>query len=83
MPTFDLDVFFSKFAKDNNHRLLITHSIIPSVIMLLIGFIFNWEVLIISGISYFSHIIIDTIDWGTNLLYFQKKQVGFKLLFSK
>ncbi len=79
----DFDVFFSKFAKDNNHRLLITHSIIPSIIMLLVGLIFNWMILIISAISYSSHIIIDTIDWGTNLLYFQKKQVGFKLLISK
>ena len=79
----DFDIFFSKFAKDNNHRLLITHSIIPSVIMLLIGLIFNWTVLIISAISYFTHIIIDTLDWGTNLLYFQQKQVGFKFLISK
>jgi hypothetical protein len=49
----------------------------------LIGLIFNWRVLIISAISYSGHIIIDTIDWGTNFLYFQKKQIGFKLLISK
>lgn len=79
----DFDIFFSKFAKQNNHRLLITHSIIPSVIMLFIGLIFNWTILIISAISYFTHIIIDTLDWGTNLLYFQQKQVGFKFLISK
>jgi len=79
----DFDIFFSKYSKHNNHRLLITHSIIPSVIMLLIGLIFNWTVLIISAISYFTHIIIDTLDWGTNLLYFQQKQVGFKFLISK
>ncbi|MFW9901509.1 MAG: hypothetical protein ACFFDY_09480 [Candidatus Thorarchaeota archaeon] len=79
----DFDIFFSKYAKNNNHRLLITHSIIPSVIMLLIGLILNWTVLIISAISYFTHIIIDTLDWGTNLLYFQQKQVGFKFLISK
>ncbi|GAH32002.1 unnamed protein product, partial [marine sediment metagenome] len=27
--------------------------------------------------------IIDTIDWGTNFFYFQKKQIGFKFLISK
>ena len=79
----DFDVFFSKFARDNNHRLLITHSIIPGVIMLVIGLILNWIVLIISAISYSIHIMIDTFDWGTNLFYYQKKQIGFKLLISK
>ena len=42
----DFDVFISKFAKDNNHRMLITHSIIPSLIILLLGFIFNWIVIV-------------------------------------
>ena len=79
----DFDVIFSKFAKDNNHRMLMTHSIIPSLIILFLGLIFNWVVLIISGISYSIHIIIDAFDWGTNFFYFQKKQVGFKLLISK
>jgi hypothetical protein len=79
----DFDVFFSKFARDNNHRLLITHSIIPSIIVLLIGLILNWIILIISAISYSIHIIIDTFDWGTNLFYFQKRQIGFKLLISR
>jgi len=79
----DFDVFFSKYAKDHNHRLLITHSIIPSVILVVIGYIIRWPALIISGFSYFIHIIIDTIDWGTNFFFFQKKQVGFKFLISK
>ena len=79
----DFDVFFSKFAKDHNHRLLFTHSIIPSLMILFLGLIFNWMVLIISGISYSIHIVIDTLDWGTNFFYFQKKQVGFKGLISK
>ncbi len=79
----DFDIFFSKFAKDNNHRMLITHSIIPSLIILILGFIFNWIVLILSGISYFIHILIDTLDWGTNIFYFTKKQVGLKFLISK
>lgn len=79
----DFDVFFSKYAKDHNHRLLITHSIIPSIIIIIIGYFMNWSALIIGGFSYSIHIIIDTIDWGTNFFYVQKKQVGLKLLISK
>lgn len=79
----DFDIFFSKYALDNNHRMLITHSIIPGMIITVLGLILNWIVLIIAGISYVIHIIIDTFDWGTNFLYFQKKQIGFKLLITK
>lgn len=79
----DFDIFFSKFAKDHNHRMLITHSIIPSLIILFLGILVNWITLILSGISYLIHIVIDTLDWGTNLFYFQRKQVGFKFLISK
>ena len=63
--------------------MLITHSIIPGAVITIFGFIFNWIPLIISGFSYSIHIILDTFDWGTNFFYFQKKQVGFKLLISK
>ena len=63
--------------------MLITHSIIPGVVIVIIGFIFNWIALIIGGLSYSIHIIIDTFDWGTNFFYVQKKQVGLKLLISK
>ncbi|UCD02021.1 MAG: hypothetical protein JSV23_03080 [Promethearchaeota archaeon] len=79
----DFDVLFSKYAKDHNHRLLISHSIIPSIIIIIIGYILNWIILIIGGFSYAIHIIIDTIDWGTNFFYFQKKPIGIKLLISK
>jgi len=79
----DFDVFFSKYAKDNNHRLLISHSIIPSIIIIIFGYILNWSALVIGGLSYVIHIILDTIDWGTNFFYFQKKQIGLKLLISK
>lgn len=78
----DFDVFFSKFAKDHNHRMLITHSVIPSVIIILIGLMFNWIALIFSGVLYFIHILIDTFDWGTNLFFLSKKPVGIKLLIS-
>ena len=63
--------------------MLITHSIIPGVIIIILGFLFNLTLLIISGFSYVIHIIIDTFDWGTNIFYFQKKLVGLKLLISK
>jgi hypothetical protein len=79
----DFDIFLSKYALENNHRLLITHSIIPGVIIIILGVLFNLFFVIISGLSYVIHIIIDTFDWGTNIFYFQKKQVGFKLLISK
>ena len=79
----DFDVLFTKFAKDNNHRMLITHSIIPGIVIIVLGVTFNWVALIISGISYSIHIIIDTFDWGTNFFYFTKKQVGLKLLISE
>lgn len=79
----DFDIFFSKYAKDHNHRMLITHSLIPSIIIILLGLIFNWLGLIFSGILYFIHILIDTFDWGTNLFYFPKKPVGVKILISE
>ena len=79
----DFDVLFVKFAKDNNHRMLITHSIIPGIVIIVLGVIFSWVALIISGISYSIHIITDTFDWGTNFFYFTKKQVGLKLLISE
>ncbi len=63
--------------------MLITHSIIPSVIIIILGFLFYWPALILSGLNYTIHIIIDTFDWGTNIFYWQKKQVGYKLLISK
>ncbi|MFW9895679.1 MAG: hypothetical protein ACFFD7_07735 [Candidatus Thorarchaeota archaeon] len=79
----DFDIFFSNYALENNHRLLITHSVIPGVIILIIGLVFNLFFVIISGLNYIIHIIIDTFDWGTNIFYFQKKQVGLKFLISK
>lgn len=79
----DLDVFFAKYAIDHNHRMLISHSIIPGFLMLLLGIIINWPVLAFSGAIYSIHVIIDTFDWGTNFFYFQKKQIGLKLLISK
>jgi hypothetical protein len=60
--------------------MLITHSILPSIVVTVLGIIFNWIILVISGLSYSLHVIVDTFDWGTNFFYFQKKQVGLKFL---
>ena len=79
----DLDVLFAKYAINHNHRMLISHSIIPGFLMLLFGLIINWPVLAFSGVAYSIHVIIDTFDWGTNFFYFPKKQIGLKLLISK
>jgi hypothetical protein len=79
----DLDVFFSKYALNHNHRMLISHSIIPGFLMLLFGIVINWPALTFSGGAYSIHVIIDTFDWGTNFFYFQKKQIGLKFLISK
>lgn len=79
----DFDIFFSKYAENNNHRMLISHSVIPSIFILIIGLILSWSALIIGGIVYIIHVIIDTFDWGTNLFYFPKKSFGLKILLSK
>ena len=79
----DLDIFFSKYAKDRNHRNLITHSIIPSIFIIVLGIIFGWTALIISGIAYFIHIFVDLFDWGTNFLYFPRKTYGPRFLIRK
>ena len=63
--------------------MLITHSILPGIIVTVLGVLFNWIVLILSGLSYSLHVIIDTFDCGTNFFYFPKKQVGLKLLITK
>jgi len=79
----DLDIFFLKYTNEENHRMLISHSIFPCIFFFTIGFIFNSIVIIACGVAYLSHILLDTIDWGTNLFYFQKKTIGFMFLISK
>lgn len=63
--------------------MLISHSIIPSLIIVGIGLVFHWIALIISGLGYFIHILFDTIDWGTNFFGIYKKPIGIKLLITK
>jgi hypothetical protein len=79
----DFDVFFTKYAIDRNHRMLISHSIIPGALITIAGILFLWPALLFSGVAYSLHVIIDTFDWGTNFFYFQKRQIGLKLLISR
>jgi hypothetical protein len=79
----DLDVFFAKFAPNHNHRMLISHSIIPALLLILFGIVLNLPFIMFSGVAYSIHVIIDTFDWGTNFFYFNKKILGLKLLISK
>ena len=79
----DIDVFFAKYAFNHNHRMLISHSIIPGFLIIIVGLIIGWPVLLFSGVAYSIHVIIDTFDWGTNLFYFQNKLIGLRLLISK
>ncbi len=77
----DFDIIFKKYAKDHNHRMLITHSIYISLIIIIIGLILNEIWVLMGGIAYFCHILIDLIDWGTNFFY-NKKMFGLRILLS-
>ncbi|TXT65829.1 MAG: conserved membrane protein of unknown function [Promethearchaeota archaeon] len=79
----DFDVIFTKYARDLNHRNLFTHSIIPSIFIIIVGALITWPALTISGVSYFLHIMVDTFDWGTNLFYFGHYNIGLRLLITK
>ncbi|MHA1264334.1 MAG: hypothetical protein ACTSRS_03785 [Candidatus Helarchaeota archaeon] len=61
----DFDFLFSKYAKDNNHRRLITHSLFPYLALLPLGLFY--QVLFILGLCGIIHILTDTVDWGTSL----------------
>ncbi len=62
----DFDFLLSKYAKNNNHRRLITHSLTPYVCLLIIGIFY--PLFLILGICGVVHVISDAIDWGTSLL---------------
>jgi len=61
----DFDFLLSKYAKNNNHRRLITHSLIPYLCLLVIGIFI--PLLLILGICGVVHILSDALDWGTAL----------------
>ena len=52
----DFDVFFSKYAINHNHRMLISHSIIPSIVIIVIGILFSGQLyfLVVLSISFIS-----------------------------
>jgi hypothetical protein len=90
----DVDFLFSKYAKDENHRNFITHSILIPTILLVVGIIIEkyyfipiWfigfhQVIWIGGVAYFSHLALDLIDWGINPFYFGKT-IGFFILLTQ
>lgn len=82
----DLDIFASKFARDNDHRNFFTHSIYPSVLILVIGvpvaILWGIHVVWFSAIGYASHLFLDTLDWKVRLFY-GKKQYGFAFLLTE
>jgi hypothetical protein len=79
----DFDIFFTKYARGGNHRMLVSHSILPGVLILIIGLFLIWSALIIGGLSYIIHITVDTLDWGTNFFGIHKKPFGPKYLITK
>ncbi len=79
----DFDIFFTKYARDGNHRMLISHSILPGLCILFIGLLIFSPVIILGGLTYIIHITIDTLDWGTNFFGIHKKPFGPKFLISK
>ncbi len=58
----DFDIFLSKFAADNNHRILITHWPIFWVLIFLLGFFSELTFWI--GLSGIIHLLFDLPDWG-------------------
>lgn len=65
----DGDFLLSKWAPFNNHRRLFTHSVWPTIIILLIGLITMTSWIIFISISVFTHIFVDMLDWGVNFWY--------------
>ena len=61
----DFDFLLSKYAKDHNHRRLITHSLTPYLGLLVLGIFF--PLFLALGICGVVHVLSDTIDWGTAL----------------
>ncbi len=61
----DFDFFLSKYAKNHNHRRLITHSLIPYLCLLVVGIFFPF--ILILGIGGIVHVLTDAFDWGTAL----------------
>lgn len=75
----DFDILIRNRAKDGNHRNLFTHSIYPAMIIVGVGLILRQPWLMIAGVVYLVHLLMDTFDWGVNLFY-TGRTVGSQLL---
>ncbi len=75
----DLDFLFSKYAKDENHRLLITHSIWPGIAAIVLSIPLAMPWIFAAGINSLCHVLFDSMDWGVTLLG-QQKLFGPKIL---
>ena len=70
----DIDVIFSMFIEEKNHRYYITHSFLFWVILIIIFLIlrftltifFDYFLYLIIGIIW--HLLLDLIDWGLPIL---------------
>lgn len=50
---------------------------------MILGIIFFYPALIITGFANFIHIFVDLFDWGTNFFYFPQKTFGPRFLIRK
>ncbi|GAB4324905.1 MAG: hypothetical protein Kow0069_30690 [Promethearchaeota archaeon] len=64
----DFDYPLAAALGTNNHRLLFTHSAWPGVIVLAAGAATGWVPLLLGGAALLAHVLLDAVDWGTNLL---------------
>lgn len=78
----DFDFLLIRFMKENNHRRYFTHTIYPSLVIILIAILINNMVIMIAGFCYVCHILLDLLDWGVRLFYTDKNYGLFLLLSS-
>jgi len=64
----DCDFILSKYAPEENHRRLLTHTIWPGLAAMAIGGIAEIPWIIIAGINSLVHIFFDCLDWGTTII---------------
>ena len=81
-----VDIIMGKMGKESGHRFYISHSIVPGIVLLIVGILVglsdNFHIYWICGISYLSHIMFDCMDGEVSLL-FTEKRFGLSLLFTK
>lgn len=75
----DFDFLLSKYAKDENHRLLLTHSLWPGVAAIFLAFPLAMPWIFVAGINSICHVFFDSLDWGVTL-FGQKVLFGPRIL---